>query len=55
VSVVPVVVGVLGIVKKGQVEIIKNIPGNSSMFEIQKSVLLGSMAILRKTLNIDNV
>jgi len=55
VSVVPVVVGALGIVKKGQVEIVKNIPGNSSMFEIQKSVLLGSMAILRKTLNIDNV
>ena len=55
VSILPVVVGALGIVKEGQTDIVKRIPGNCSIFEIQKSVLLGSMAILRKTLNIDNV
>ena len=54
-SIVPVVVGALRIVKKGQADIVKNIPGNCSIFEIQKSVLLGLMAILRKVLNIDNV
>ena len=55
VSIVPVVVGALRIVKKGQADIVKSIPGNCFIFEIQKSVLLGLMAILRKVLNIDNV
>ena len=48
-------VGALGIIKEGQTDIVKRIPGNCSIFEIQKSVLVGLMAILRKTLNIDNV
>ena len=53
-SILPVVVGALGIIKEGQTDIVKRIPGNCFIFEIQKSVLLGSMAILRKTSNIDN-
>jgi len=51
VSIVPVVVGALGIVKQGQADIVKSLPGNCSMVEIQKNVLLGSMGILRKVLN----
>ena len=55
VSIVPVVVGALGIVKQGQADIVKSLPGNCSMVEIQKNVLLGSMAILRKVLNIETL
>ena len=52
VSIVPVVVGALGVVKQGKADIVKSLPGNCSMVEIQKNVLLGSMGILRKILNI---
>ena len=41
VSILPVVVGALGIIKQDQTDIIKRIPGTCSIFEIQKSVLLG--------------
>ena len=41
VSIVPVVVGALGIVKQGQANIVKNLPGNCSIFEIQKMYCLG--------------
>jgi len=54
VSIVPVVVGALGIVKQGQADIVKCLPGNCSIVEIQKNVLLGCMAIFREVLNIDN-
>ena len=53
VTIVPVIVGALGIVKHGQADIVESFPGNCSLFEIQKTVLLGSIAILRKILNID--
>ena len=49
----PVAVGALGIVKQGQTDIVESLPGNYSPFEIQKTMLLGSMAILRKIFNID--
>jgi len=55
VSIVPAVVGTLGIVKQGQADIVKGLPGNCSIVEIQKNVLLGSMAILRKVLNIETL
>ena len=55
VSIESVVVGALGIVKQGQADIVKSLPGNCSMVEIQKNVLLGSMAILRKVLNIETL
>ena len=35
----------LGIVKQGQADIVASLPGSCSIFEIQKTVLLGSMAI----------
>ena len=41
VSILPVVVGALGIIKQDQTDIVKRIPGTCSIFEIQKSVLLG--------------
>ena len=41
VSIVPVVIGTLGIVKQGQADIVASLPGSCSIFEIQKTVLLG--------------
>ena len=41
-----VVVGALGIIKEGQTDNVRRIPGNYFIFEIQKSVLLRSMVIL---------
>jgi len=55
VSIVPVVIGTLGIVKQGQADIVAILSDNCSIFEIQKTVLLGSMTILRKVLNIDKL
>ena len=55
VSIESVVVGALGIVKQGQADIVKSLPGNCSIVEIQKNLLLGSMAILRKVLNIETL
>ena len=54
-SIVLVVVGALGIVKQGKADIVKSLPGNCSMVEIQKNVPLGSMAILRKVLSIETL
>ena len=43
----------LGKIKQGHADIVESLTGNCSLFEIQKTVLLESMAILRKILNID--
>ena len=43
------------VVKKGQADIVPSLPGSCSIFEIQKTVSLGSMAILRKVMNIDKI
>ena len=48
--VIPVVVGVLGTVKKGMLESIKKVSERATMTEIQKSCMLGSARILRKVL-----
>ena len=58
VSIVPVatvVVGTWGIVKQGQAGIVKSFPGNCFIVKIQKNVLLGSMEISRKVLNIETL
>jgi len=39
VSIVPFVIGTLGIVKQGQADIVASLPGSCSIFEIQKTVL----------------
>ena len=49
---IPVVIGALGLVKKGTKEFLDKIPGNSSLQEIQKIVLSGTAHVLRKALSI---
>ena len=51
-KVIPVVVGVLGTIKKGMVENIKRISERATVTETQKISLLGSAQILRKVLNV---
>ena len=50
-STVPVIVGALGMIKKGTEHHISTIPGDSSLQEIQKIVLLGTAHILRRALS----
>ena len=49
---IPVVLGDLGLVKKGMQKYINNIPGNISIQEAQKCVLLGTAHVLRRILSI---
>ena len=49
---VPVIIGALGLVKKGTENYIGKIPGNIRITELQKIVLLGTAHILRRTLSI---
>ena len=50
---VPVVIGALGVVKKGIEKHIDKIPGKINITELQKIALLGSSHILRKVLSIE--
>ena len=50
---VPVVIGALGIVKKGIEKHIDKIPGKINVTELQKIALRGSSHILRKVLSIE--
>ena len=47
-----VVIGALGLIKKGLEKYTKQIPGNTKISELQKIALLGTSRILRKTLSI---
>ena len=49
---IPVVIGALGLIKKGLEKHTKQIPGNIKISELQKIALLGTTRILRKTLSI---
>ena len=49
--VIPVVVGGLGVIKKGTERHLREIPGNN-LQEIRKTALLGTAHILRKVLSI---
>ncbi|MEO1764700.1 MAG: reverse transcriptase domain-containing protein [Cyanobacteria bacterium J06629_18] len=51
-EIVPVIVGALGVIKKGSEEYLKKIPGKISQKQLQKIALLGSAHILRKILSI---
>ena len=48
---IPVVIGALGLVKKGTKDFLDKIPGNPSFREIQKIVLSGTAHVLRKALS----
>ena len=50
---VPVVIGALGVVKKGIEKHIDKIPGKINITEFQKIALLGSIHIHRKVLSIE--
>ena len=50
---VPVVIGALGVIKKGIEKHIEKIPGKVNITELQKIALLGSSHILRKVLSIN--
>ena len=49
---VPVIIGALGLVKKGTENYIGKIPRNIGITELQKTVLLGTAHIFRRTLSI---
>lgn len=49
---IPVVVGALGLIKKGAKEFVSKIPGNPSLQEIQKIVLNSTAHVLRRALTI---
>ena len=49
---IPVVIGALGLIKKGLEKYTKQIPRNIKISELQKIALLGKPRILRKTLSI---
>ena len=51
-QIVPVIIGALGVIKKGIDKQICKIPGNINVTELQKIALLGSAHILRKVLSI---
>ena len=52
-QVVPVIVGALGVIKKGTERHLTKLPGDIKIRDIQKTALLGSAHILRKTLSIN--
>ena len=49
---IPVVIGALGLVKKGLEKYTDNIPGNINIQEVQKIALLGTGHIIRRVLSI---
>ena len=49
---IPIIIGALGLLKKGMEKCINKIPGNISIQETQKCVLLGTAHILRRILSI---
>ena len=51
-EIIQVVVGALGVIKKGSEKLVTVIPGNINLWEIQKTALLGTAHILRKVLSI---
>lgn len=50
-TIVPVIIGALGMVKKGVDEYLNKIPGNPSLTEVQKIVLTSTAHILRRFLS----
>ena len=52
-SPIKVVIGTLGLLKKGLENYIQQIPGNITIHELQKIKLLGTSHILRKALSVE--
>ena len=49
---IPVIVGALDMIKKGTQKYVNEIPGNLSLVEIQKIVLISTAHIPRRTLSL---
>ena len=49
---IPMVIGALGVIKKGVNEYFEKIPGSSVIGQMQKMALLGTVCILRKVRSI---
>ena len=49
---IPLVIGALGVIKKGLEKYVDKIPGTASSNELQKITFLGTAHILRKVLSI---
>jgi len=49
---IPVVIGALGLIKKGMDKYIQKIPGDTKIQELQKITLLGTSHILRNALSV---
>ena len=49
---IPVIVGALGMIKKGTQKYVNEIPGNLSLAAVQKIVLNSTVRILRRTLSL---
>ena len=56
-EIIPVVVAALGgrVIKKGSEELVREIPGNVNLWEIQKTTLVGTAHILRKVLSVNTL
>jgi len=52
ITAIPLVIGVLRLIKKGMEKCIQKIPGDTKIQELQKNTLLGMSHILRKALSI---
>ena len=50
-TVIPVVVGALGLLKRGTDEYVDSIPGKPKLFEVQKIALTSTAHIMRKVLS----
>ena len=50
-NVIPVVIGALGLIREGINGHVEQIPGNIRVEELQKTVLLGTAHLLRRTLS----
>ena len=52
VTIIPVVVGALGVINKGTEDFTNKVPGQPCLKEIQKIVLTSTAHILRRTLSL---
>ena len=52
VEVIPIIIGVTGIVEKGIQNYLQKIPGKHNLYNLQRSAILGTAHILRKVLSI---
>ena len=46
-EIIPVVIGALGVIKKGSEKVVREILGNINPWEIQKTILLGKVLSIK--------